>query len=143
MSRLSVLLTAESHCLVQRCALCGGPAKYFHFDRIFSATSPILLPIFIASALSASGMSSQPASGLSLLQNAGRHFEMPTHEQLNSPTIHFSCDEGVPGGDALMKSDVHQSGIGSSASPSDGITFGMSSPRKPRVRFANNGSSGP
>merc|ERR1719460_3277012 len=111
--------------------------------RIFSATSPILSPIFIASSLSARGMSSQQASGFSGLQNAGKHFEMPTHEQLNSPTIHFSCAEGVPGGDALMKSDVHQSGIGSSARPSAGITLGMSSPRKPRVKFANNGSSGP
>merc|ERR1719201_2727950 len=143
MSRLSVLLTAESHCLVQRCALCGGPAKYFYFDKILSATSPILFPIFIASALSASGTSAQPALGLSLLQNAGKHFEMPTHEQLNSPTIHFSFSAGVPGGDALMKSDVHQSGIGSSASPRAGITFSMSSLRKPLVRFANFVSSGP
>ena len=96
----------------------------------------------IASPLSSGVMSSQHAFGVSSLQYAARHREIPTHEQLNSPTIHFSYAEGVPGGDALMKSDVHQSGIGSSASPSDGITLGMSSPRNPRVKFANNGSSG-
>merc|ERR1719201_1807476 len=111
--------------------------------KMDSATSPILLPIFIASALSSSLMSSQLAFGFLSLQNAARHFEMPTHEQLNSPTIHFSWEEGVPGGDALMKSDVHQSGIGSLPSPRAGIPLSMSSPRKPLVRFANFLSSGP
>ena len=51
---------------------------------------------------------------------------MPTQEQLNSPTIHFSSSLGVPSGEAKMKSVVHHKGTGSSASSRDGITFGRS-----------------
>jgi hypothetical protein len=68
---------------------------------------------------------------------------MPTQEQLNSPTIHFSCSAGVPTGDARMKSVVHHSGMGSSARPSAGMTNGRSLDRKLVVRFMNLGSSGP
>merc|ERR1719424_2032340 len=106
-----------------------------------SATVPIKSPYLIASALSSALMSFQPTLGVSSLQYAARHLEIPTHEQLNSPMIHFSS--GVPTGDARMKSPVHHSGIGSSANPSAGITFSMSSVKNLFVKFANFGSSGP
>merc|ERR1719420_1244859 len=108
-----------------------------------SATVPIKSPYFIASDLSSAVMVSQPTSGVSSLQYAARHREMPTHEQLNSPMIHFSSSTGVPTGDARMKSPVHHSGIGSSARPSAGITLSMSSVKNLFVKFANFGSSGP
>merc|ERR1712196_573160 len=94
-----------------------------------------------AAFLSSSGMSSQHAFGVSSLQYAGKHFETPTQEQLNSPMIHFSSAVGVPSGDARMKSPVHQSGIGSFSRPSAGMTLPMSSVRKPLVRFAYFSSS--
>jgi hypothetical protein len=68
---------------------------------------------------------------------------MPTQEQLNSPTIHFSSSAGVPSSDARMKSVVHQSGIGSSASPRAGITCTRSFFKKFSVKVANFASSGP
>merc|ERR1719387_452077 len=96
-----------------------------------------------AAFLSSSGMSSQHAFGVSSLQYAGKHLETPTQEQLNSPMIHFSSSDGMPSGDARMKSPVHQSGIGSSARPSEGMTLSMSSVRNFFVKFANFASSGP
>merc|ERR1712078_798750 len=71
----------------------GAPAD---LDKMLSATSPIMSPYFFATSLSSAGMSFQLAFGVSSLQYAGRHFEIPTHEQLNSPTIHFSSSAGVP-----------------------------------------------
>merc|ERR1711937_356673 len=111
--------------------------------RISFATSPIFLAYSIAASLSSSGMSFQQALGVSSLQYAGKHFETPTHEQLNSPMIHFSSSAGVPSGDARMKSPVHQRGIGSFGRPSAGMTWVMSFSRKLVVRFLNFGSSGP
>merc|ERR1719262_2159202 len=103
----------------------------------------MMSPYLSASARSSGEMSVKHASGVSSLQYAGRHFEMPTQEQLNSPTIHFSSSAGVPSGDARMKSVVHHRGIGSSARPSEGITFTRSRFRKFSVKVVNFGSSGP
>merc|ERR1719171_2389282 len=111
--------------------------------RMSSATSPISLAYTIAASLSSAGMSFQQAFGVSSLQYAGKHFEIPTQEQLNSPMIHFSSSDGVPSGDARMKSPVHQSGIGSFGKPSAGMTLSMSSVRNFVVKFENFGSSGP
>merc|ERR1719271_906975 len=105
--------------------------------RMSSATSPMALAYIMAASLSSAGMSFQQAFGVSSLQYAGKHFEIPTQEQLNSPMIHFSSADGVPSGDALMKSPVHQSGIGSSSRPSAGMMLLMSSSRKFFVKFAN------
>ena len=80
---------------------------------------------------------------MSSLQYAARHLEMPTHEQLNSPTIHCSCSVGVPMGEARMKSEVHHNGTGSLARPKAGITWGKSRSKKFFVKFMNFGSSGP
>jgi len=68
---------------------------------------------------------------------------MPTHEQLNSPTIHFSSSVGVPSGDERMKSVVHHRGSGSSARSSAGMTNERSFDKKLSVRVLNFGSSGP
>merc|ERR1719450_432405 len=87
---------------------------------------PTRLPIFLTSTMSFLGMSLKHASGVSSLQYAGRHLEMPTQEQLNSPTIHFSSLVAVPGGEELMKSEVHHSGMGSLSRPSAGMIFGRS-----------------
>merc|ERR1719389_385170 len=97
-------------------------------------------PILCASLRSSGAMSLYFALGVSSLQKAARHFEMPTQEQLNSPTIHFSSALAVPGGEELMKSVVHHNGIGSLASPRDGITSGRSVVKKFFVRFAKRGS---
>merc|ERR1712083_129453 len=107
-----------------------------------SAFTPIKSPIRIASSLSSAGMSLKHAFGVSSLQYAGRHFDIPTHEQLNPPTIHFSSSVGVPSGDAKMKSVVHHKGIGSSGNPNAGITCSRSFFKNPSVKFANLGSSG-
>merc|ERR1719163_679403 len=123
-----------------------GPDAFFFAPlppRMSSATSPISLAYVIAAALSSAGMSSQQAFGVSSLQYAGKHFEIPTHEQLNSPMIHFSSADGVPSGDARIKSPVHHNGIGSSGKPSAGMTLSMSSVRNFVVKFENFGSSGP
>merc|ERR1719238_1081704 len=113
------------------------------FFKMSNATSPMISAYFMASFFSSSEISFQQAFGVSSLQYAARHLEMPTQEQLNSPMIHFSSAAGVPSGDARMKSPVHQSGIGSEARPSAGITLSMSSVRNPFVKFANFSSSGP
>merc|ERR1719197_1889524 len=110
--------------------------------KMSRATAPISFAYSIAAALSSAGMSSQQALGVSSLQYAGKHFEMPTQEQLNSP-IHFSSSAGVPSGDARMKSPVHQRGMGSLSRPSAGMTWLMSFSRKFSVKFLNFGSSGP
>merc|ERR1719463_647316 len=107
----------------------------FAFSRSPTATFPMISPYPNAAFLSSSGMSS--------LQYAGKHFETPTHEQLNSPMIHFSSSAGVPSGDARMKSPVHHSGIGSFGKPSAGMTLSMSSVKNFVVKFENFGSSGP
>merc|ERR1711967_187935 len=111
--------------------------------RMSKALTPTRLPIFLTSTMSFLGMSLKHALGVSSLQYAGRHFEMPTQEQLNSPTIHFSSSDGVPSGEARMKSVVHHSGIGSSGMPRAGMILSRSVVRKFLVRFANLGSSGP
>merc|ERR1711948_170582 len=100
-------------------------------------------PYLVACPASSAGMSFHETFGVSDLQYAGRHFEMPTHEQLNSPTIHFSSSGFVPAGEELIKSDVHHSGIGSSPRPSAGMIFVRSPSKKPLVKFANSCSSGP
>merc|ERR1719236_45675 len=101
-----------------------------YLDKMVRATSPIMSPYFFATSLSSGGMSFQEAFGVSSLQYAGRHFEIPTHEQLNSPTIHFSSSDGVPSGDARIKSVVHHSGIGSEARSRAGMTCGRSFDKK-------------
>ena len=116
--------------------------KKLDIDTLLSPQQ-IMLAHRIASPLSSNDMSSQHALGVSSLQYAAKHLEIPTHEQLNSPTIHFSCATGVPSGDANMKSVVHHNGIGSFGRPSAGITLSMSFVKKFVVRFANFGSSGP
>merc|ERR1719454_1617036 len=106
---------------------------------------PTRLPYFFATSLSSAGMSFHDAFGVSSLQYAGKHLEMPTHEQLNSPTIHFSSSGLVPTGEALMKSEVHHRGMGSSPRPRAGMILGRSQSaavRKPSVRFLNCFSSG-
>merc|ERR1711972_17690 len=107
------------------------------------ALTPTKSPILFTSTMSFFGMSLKHAFGVSALQYAGRHFEMPTQEQLNSPTIHFSSDAGVPTGEAKMKSVVHHKGIGSAAKPSAGMICAMSRVRKLYVKFLNFSSSGP
>merc|ERR1712228_613937 len=98
---------------------------------IFAASTPTMSPYLVASAASPAGMSFQETFGVSALQYAGRHFEMPTHEQLYSPTTHFCSATGTPDQhsprEALIMSAVHQSGMGSSGSSSVFIRTGKSS----------------
>merc|ERR1712228_636198 len=98
---------------------------------IFAASTPTISPYLVASAASPAGMSFQETFGVSALQYAGRHFEMPTHEQLYSPTTHFCSATGTPDQhsprEALIMSAVHQSGMGSSGSSSVFIRTGKSS----------------
>eukprot|EP00446_Apocalathium_sp_SHHI-4_P042846 CAMPEP_0177349838 /NCGR_PEP_ID=MMETSP0368-20130122/31009_1 /TAXON_ID=447022 ORGANISM="Scrippsiella hangoei-like, Strain SHHI-4" /NCGR_SAMPLE_ID=MMETSP0368 /ASSEMBLY_ACC=CAM_ASM_000363 /LENGTH=97 /DNA_ID=CAMNT_0018811737 /DNA_START=379 /DNA_END=675 /DNA_ORIENTATION=- len=97
----------------------------------------------MASFMSSSEMSFTLAFGVSSWQYAAKHFEMPTHEQLNSPTIHFSSAAGVPSGDANMKSVVHHIGTGSAAKPKAGMINARSFSKKFVVKFLNFSSSGP
>merc|ERR1712232_289278 len=89
---------------------------------IFAASAPTISPYLVACSASSSGISFHETLGVSGLQYAGRHLEMPTHEQLNSPTTHFcfstsTADQQSPR-DALIMSAVHQRGIGSFSRPS-------------------------
>merc|ERR1719392_379085 len=98
---------------------------------IFAASWPTMSPYFVACPASSAGMSFQDTFGVSGLQYAARHLEMPTHEQLNSPTTHFCSATGTAvqhlPKEALIISAVHQSGIGSSPSSSVFIRIGQSS----------------
>merc|ERR1740121_884543 len=86
-----------------------------------AASLPTMSPYFVACPASSAGMSFHDTFGVSSLQYAGRHLEMPTHEQLNSPTTHFWSSTGTAAQhspeDALIMSAVHQRGIGSSGRP--------------------------
>merc|ERR1711972_983593 len=109
-------------------AAAGEGALVFVLSRMPNAFCPIKLPRYVASIRSFTGMSKKVAFGVSALQYAGKHFEMPTQEQLNSPTIHLSMVHGVPGlpGSELMKSAVHYSGSGSLGNSRFAISVGMS-----------------
>ena len=48
------------------------------FPKMSSATSPMALAYIMAASLSSAGMSSQQAVGVSSLQYAGKHFEIPS-----------------------------------------------------------------
>merc|ERR1719382_329572 len=99
--------------------------------NIFAASLPTMSPYFVACPASSAGMSFQDTLGVSGLQYAARHFEMPTQEQLNSPTTHFCSATGTAvqhsPREALIMSAVHQRGIGSSGSSSVFIKTGQSS----------------
>merc|ERR1712226_946976 len=88
-------------------------------------------PYLVASLASLVGISFQETFGVSALQYAARHFEIPTQEQLNSPTTHFCSGTGTAlqhsPSEALIMSAVHQSGIGSLGSSSVFIRTGKSS----------------
>merc|ERR1711979_97083 len=90
-----------------------------------------MLPYFVASSCSFLGMSFQDTFGVSALQYAARHLEIPTQEQLNSPTTHFCSAAGTAvqhsPSEALIMSAVHQRGIGSSGSSRVFIKLGQSS----------------
>ena len=64
-------------------------------------------------------------------------------EAKNSPTIHFSSCSAMPGGEELMKSEVHHSGVASSSWPNTGMTFGKSVVQKLCMKLANFSSPGP
>ena len=81
---------------------------------------------------------SQQALGPLSSQEAAKQWEIPTQEQLNSPTTHFSSSAFV---EALMKSVVHQSGNGPSAKFRTRITWGKSF-RKFSVSSAKSGQCG-
>merc|ERR1719414_1585885 len=97
-------------------------------------------PYLVASAASAAGMSFQDTFGVSGLQYAARHLEMPTQEQLNSPTTHFCSATGTAvqhsPREALIMSAVHQRGIGSSGSSKVFINTGQSSSTNFFIRAA-------
>ena len=48
------------------------------FPKMSSATSPMALAYIMAASLSSAGMSFQQAFGVSSLQYAGKHFEIPS-----------------------------------------------------------------
>merc|ERR1711920_552266 len=101
-----------------------------HTLSIFAASAPTMSPYFVAWPASSSGMSFHETLGVSGLQYAGRHLEIPTHEQLNSPTTHFcsltsTFSQHFPK-EALIMSAVHQRGIGSSGSSRVFIMTGQS-----------------
>merc|ERR1712061_759775 len=98
---------------------------------IFAASAPTMSPYFVAWPASSAGMSFHETLGVSVLQYAGRHLEIPTHEQLNSPTTHFwsltsTASQHFPR-EALIMSAVHHKGIGSSARSRVFIKTGQSS----------------
>merc|ERR1719382_649896 len=102
-----------------------------HTPSIFAASAPTMSPYLVACPASSAGMSFHETFGVSGLQYAGRHFEMPTHEQLNSPTTHFcsvtsTFSQHFPK-EALIMSAVHHRGIGSSGSSRVFIRTGQSS----------------
>merc|ERR1712185_575907 len=93
-----------------------------------AASLPTISPYFVACPASSAGMSFHDTFGVSGLQYAARHLEMPTHEQLNSPTTHFCSSTGTAvqhsPREALIMSAVHQRGIGSSGSSKVFIKIG-------------------
>merc|ERR1719401_315103 len=97
----------------------GGPSgSAYAIPSIFAASMPTMLPYLVACPASSAGMSFHDTFGVSGLQYAARHLEMPTHEQLNSPTTHFCSATGTAvqhsPREALIMSAVHHKGIGSS-----------------------------
>merc|ERR1719440_1011110 len=116
-------------CSLFACAL--GLREQHQMPSIFAASAPTMSPYLVACPASSAGMSFHETLGVSGLQYAGRHLEMPTHEQLNSPTTHFCSGTGTEvqhsPREALIMSAVHQSGIGSSGSSSVFINWGQSS----------------
>merc|ERR1719229_2086851 len=109
----------------------GSQQATTHTPSIFAASAPTMSPYFVACPASSSGISFHETLGVSGLQYAGRHLEMPTHEQLNSPTTHFWSATGTASQhsprEALIMSAVHQRGIGSSGSSKVFINTGQSS----------------
>merc|ERR1712039_283246 len=120
-------------------AAAGEGSLTLVLSKMPRAFCPIKLPKYVASIKSRTGMSKKEAFGVSALQYAGKHLEMPTQEQLNSPTIHLSMVHGVPGlpGSELMKSAVHQRGKGSLGSSRLAIKLGMSLSVKSAINLAN------
>ena len=68
------------------------------------------------------------------------NLEMPTHEQLNSPTVYWVEPSSAVYG---IRSVVQMIGNGSPSRPSAGMIFGRSSSNSLRFRSANFGSFGP